>query len=390
MRASKAQRDRTVSEEGWLLRAYKDTLGIWTIGAGHAATNPIPVRGLLNNEYYEGPPTEGLTISADEAQRLYDLDTETTERGISSLVTAPLTQNQFDALFDFVHQFGLGALGGSTLITKLNKNPNNLGDAATDNGILHELMRWTRAGGEHQEYVWRRSARRACVYAGTPIPQALWRKNGFPFAVNAETDKIDYSITPTIYKLIEYGKKAAEPYKFEPDKIKIEARPQDELVLDKPVPPTAEPSAAVSKEAAPAPATQPAPGSASPVSKPEPAKPSNSPQAPVSATVEAPKAAAPASPLPAPRPVPLPPVPAPPPPSDALPADLADPKDMVMSRRFWGLFITGVSTLNFLPRGVQEWMANQGNRELLSWLVLVVVGVVLYQWGKKKAKRPLK
>ena len=63
---------------------------------------------------------------------------------------------------------------------------------------------------------------------------------------------------------------------------------------------------------------------------------------------------------------------------------------MLMSRRFWGLFITGLSTINFLPRGVQEWMSNTGNRELLSWVVLAAIGFCVYQWGRKKATRPLK
>ena len=82
---------------------------------------------------------------------------------------------------------------------------------------------------------------------------------------------------------------------------------------------------------------------------------------------------------------------APPPlPKDAAPADITSPKDMLLSRRAWGLAVTAVGTTQFVPRGASEWLNNEGNRELLSWLIVVIAGVLLYQYGKYKAKRPLK
>jgi hypothetical protein len=102
------------------------------------------------------------------------------------------------------------------------------------------------------------------------------------------------------------------------------------------------------------------------------------------------------APLPAPPPVPPPPPPppkvvvAPPPlPRDAAPASI-EPKDMVLSKRFWGLAITAIGTTNFLPRGVDDWINNEGNRELLTWLAVVVVGFIIYKYGQHKASRPLK
>jgi hypothetical protein len=81
---------------------------------------------------------------------------------------------------------------------------------------------------------------------------------------------------------------------------------------------------------------------------------------------------------------------APPPlPKDAAPASI-EPKDMVLSKRFWGLAVTAVGTTNFLPRGVSEWINNEGNRELLTWLVVVVIGFALYKYGQRKAKTDLK
>lgn len=404
MRASADQRSRTKTEEGLRLKAYLDTLKIWTIAWGHAATNPRPVRGLLpvyvkddagrlvledgkpipeldeqgnpKREFYQGKVCEGLEITSQEAERLFDLDMDETEHGISALVNAPLSQSQFDCLVDFVHQFGLGALGGSTLITKVNKNPNNLGTPENDTGILHELMRWTRAGGEHQDYVWRRSARRCCIYNGTPIPQALWRKGGFPFVVTAD-DKIDYSITPTIYKIIEHGKKAAEPYKFDPSKPLPEPvavavhEPADELILEtraeptKPVPnPAIKDQPRVSAEAAPA----------------------TAPPSP------------PAPPVPLPPKLPDPPIPIGQQTSAVESAKKSEDwsvsaKAMWQSRRFWGLV---------LVMGGRLWMLKTGSNvvlgavsdplvtEMFSGFMVMIIGELVQHWGERKATRPLR
>jgi lysozyme len=356
MRASEAQRSRTKTEEGLRLTAYTDTVGIYTIGWGHAATNPTPVRGLVNGEYYEGKVCKGLIITPQEAQRLFDLDTDDTERGISALISAPLTQAQFDALFDFVHQFGVGALGGSTLIGKINMNPNNT------EAVFEQLMRWTRAGGEHQEYVWRRSARRCCVYNGSPIPQALWRKNGFPFAITKD-DKIDYKITPPIEKIIEYGKKAAEPYKFEPDKIKLEEKPTldlttEAIVIDEPFKPAA-PSTAEAKGTAPGQPPSPAPAlvpqpdlvrTSPEVEKPNPAPQASPPVLPKSAPSGGHSGAAVEA-----RPVPAAPPPLPPKPPviiapqtinpNALPTNADSAKNMADSTRMTGMVLVGIGTV---------------------------------------------
>lgn len=246
MRASQDQRARTKAEEGLRLTAYNDTVGISTIGWGHASVNPHPVRGLLNGEFYQGKPKAGVTITIQEAERLFDLDIDEIETGISALVTQELAQSQFDALVDFCFQYGLDKFRTSDLLLKLNFNPNSL------EAIFYQFMRWTRAGGDHQEYVWRRSARRCCVYNGSPIPQALWRKNGFPFAVTKD-DKVDYTITPTIEKIIAYGKKAAEKPVFDPSKPLPEAPAleplKDELILADKLPSQASAEATTSEVA---------------------------------------------------------------------------------------------------------------------------------------------
>lgn len=262
MRASPAQRSRVGIEEGNRLKAYRDTLGIWTIAKGHAATNPIPVRGMLNGKFYEGPPKEGVTITPEEVERLFSLDMDETERGISALVTAELTQNQFDALVDFAHQYGMGKFEGSTLIEKINFNPNSP-------AVLEQFMRWTQAGGEHQEYVWRRSARRCCIYTGALIPQKLWRKastekektDGYPFAIKYDDGwKIDYSVTPTIEQILADARRLSKPpesvvSKSWNDIVGAHPEPSITIITDTPAaPPQADANAGQPESKPPAPA----------------------------------------------------------------------------------------------------------------------------------------
>ena len=57
-----------------------------------------------------------------------------------ALVKVPLTQGQCDALTDFAFNMGLGNLGNSTLLRKLN--------AGYGEEVPSELLRWVYAGGE--------------------------------------------------------------------------------------------------------------------------------------------------------------------------------------------------------------------------------------------------
>jgi uncharacterized protein HemX len=63
---------------------------------------------------------------------------------------------------------------------------------------------------------------------------------------------------------------------------------------------------------------------------------------------------------------------------------------MVLSKRFWGLTVTALGTTNLLPQAAQTWVSNEGNRELITWLIVVAIGFALYKFGQHKAKRPLK
>lgn len=109
--------------EGLRLQAYQDVVGVWTNGYGNT-------HGVV----------PGSTITLDQA--VSDLHTNLTgaENVVNTYVTVPLSQNQFDALVDFVFNLGEGALKSSTLLRKLN--------AKDYSGASLEFPKWNHAGGQ--------------------------------------------------------------------------------------------------------------------------------------------------------------------------------------------------------------------------------------------------
>lgn len=59
---------------------------------------------------------------------------------VNLLVKSKLTQNQFNALVSFAFNLGSQALGKSTLLKKVNINPNDI-------TITNEFLKWNKAGG---------------------------------------------------------------------------------------------------------------------------------------------------------------------------------------------------------------------------------------------------
>jgi lysozyme len=113
----------TQSSEGCRLTAYQDSVGVWTIGYGHT-----------------GPDVyKGLTITQNEATALLLKDVQTAADCVNRLVTVPLSQEEFDALVDFVFNIGTGHFSTSTLLRLL-----NTGDYE---GAANEFTKWSKAGG---------------------------------------------------------------------------------------------------------------------------------------------------------------------------------------------------------------------------------------------------
>jgi len=112
--------------EGLRLKAYICSGGVDTIGYG---TTILP-NGIK--------VPKGSTCTKEQAEMFLKNDLEKFESGVRKLVTVPIKQNQFDALVCFAYNVGLGALGKSTLLKKININPNS-------EEIESEFMKWSFA-----------------------------------------------------------------------------------------------------------------------------------------------------------------------------------------------------------------------------------------------------
>ena len=112
------------NSEGFKADAYLCPAGVWTIGYGHT-------KGVKR----------GDTCTPEEAETWLIQDIAEAEKAVNRLVTAPLTQNKFDALVDFVFNLGFDAFYGSTLRKKINVDPE-------DPTIVGEFGRWIYANGQ--------------------------------------------------------------------------------------------------------------------------------------------------------------------------------------------------------------------------------------------------
>jgi lysozyme len=152
--------------ESFFPKAYWDKTGkVWTIGYGHT--------GL---QHKDGTVFEGRKVTHDEALELLDYDMDQFESRVRSLVTVPLTQDQFDTLvsWDF-NTGGLTVAGGkpSTLLRKL-----NAGDYA---GAAREFPKWRKSGGVVLKGLERRRGAERRLFEGKnwqayDAPEKQWRK----------------------------------------------------------------------------------------------------------------------------------------------------------------------------------------------------------------------
>lgn len=133
------------SFEACKLKAYLDSKKIPTIGWG--------------NTYYENGIAVKLgdIITQERADRLFLNILAIFEKGVEQLTTSTINENQKAALISFAYNVGLDidadtkveGLGDSTLLKKVNKNPN-------DPTIRNEFMKWVNKGSSFEKGLTRR------------------------------------------------------------------------------------------------------------------------------------------------------------------------------------------------------------------------------------------
>ncbi len=135
--------------EGCELTAYQDQVGVWTIGYGHTGPDVVP----------------GLTITQEQAQALLAQDVGSAAACVNNCVTVQLSQNEFDALVDFVFNLGAGTFQSSTLLRDLN--------AANFTAAAAQFDLWDHAGGAVVAgLLRRRQAETALFETGGTAPQS--------------------------------------------------------------------------------------------------------------------------------------------------------------------------------------------------------------------------
>jgi len=153
MKTSAAGRKAIRAREGVVLKAYRDSVGVLTIGVGHTSAAGSP------------KVTPGLTITATQADEILSRDLAIFEKAVNASVKVPLSQNEFDALVSLAFNIGAGAFKKSTLVRELNKGNRA---AAAD-----QFLRWNKAGGRTLKgLVNRRHAERLQFLSGkAPAPE---------------------------------------------------------------------------------------------------------------------------------------------------------------------------------------------------------------------------
>lgn len=135
--------------EGCRLQAYRDAVGIWTIGYGDTK-NVQP----------------GLVITQAEAdQRLCDRLAAEFVPEVLAALNAPPLQCQLDAMVSLAYNIGTGAFARSTLLKFVNRAQP---DAAAD-----QFPRWDKAGGVSLRGLRRRRAAERALFKGKPLAEAL-------------------------------------------------------------------------------------------------------------------------------------------------------------------------------------------------------------------------
>lgn len=141
--------DLITSFEGFEAKAYADP----------ATGNKPYTIGYGTTVYPSGKRVELTDPPIDKSTALVYLshDLKQFEYGVDALTRDDLIQNQFGALVSFAYNCGLQNLKSSTLLKKVNANPN-------DPAIAAEFAKWNKAAGKVMAGLTRRRKAEAELY----------------------------------------------------------------------------------------------------------------------------------------------------------------------------------------------------------------------------------
>lgn len=145
-KVSKSGIDLIKSFEGLRLKPYLCSAGICTVGYGTTIySNGIKVT------------LKDTPITEQQAEEFLAHDLIYFEKQVDTYTTDAVNQNQFDALVSFAYNCGVGNLKSSTLLKKVNVNPN-------DPTISNEFLKWNKAAGKPLKGLTNRRVAEATLY----------------------------------------------------------------------------------------------------------------------------------------------------------------------------------------------------------------------------------
>jgi lysozyme len=115
--------------EGFKADAYRDAVGIWTIGYGTTAMAGVGI-----------DPKPGMRITEAQAEEYLRRGVEKFAREIRPHITAPINENEFAAFVSLAYNIGPGAFRKSSALRHFNQgNKAKAADA---------ILLWNKAGGK--------------------------------------------------------------------------------------------------------------------------------------------------------------------------------------------------------------------------------------------------
>ena len=136
--------DLIKSFEGCKLFAYRDSVGVATIGYGHVKNVRM-----------------GMSITQKQAEDFLREDIKPCELVLNSS-GVNYTQNEFDALVSWIFNLGAGAFKGSTMYKKIIAR-------ASDTEITDQMVKWHNAGGKPLLGLKRRRCAEANMFLGREV-----------------------------------------------------------------------------------------------------------------------------------------------------------------------------------------------------------------------------
>lgn len=147
--------------EGCRLTAYRDPIGVLTIGFGHTAMAGPP------------KPVAGMKVTAQHAEDILITDLGKYEFGVSKVLTRSPNQHQFDAMVSLCFNIGPTNFAKSSVVRYFN--------AGSVTKAADRFLAWNKAGGKVLKGLTRRRAAERALFL-TPMPAVI----EFPIGVRVE------------------------------------------------------------------------------------------------------------------------------------------------------------------------------------------------------------